>query len=293
MLFRSAIITGITLDEALKELKIEPDVLVTDGDALWTRRSISGADWYYVCAPKGTGFAGTLDFRNKGNVEIWDPLTGTITPANVCINGDRTSVTLDLPQAGSCFVVFRKKGRASSSEGLPHVNGMLKQVQHDDVQDIPLTAPWTLAFPDGWGAPSSLQVAELKPWKDLDVSDEAKAFSGTATYNTTFNIDELKPEISYSLDLGRVGMIAVVSLNGKKLRTLWTSPYCVDMTEAVRAGSNTLSVEVTSTWFNRLVYDAGQPEEMRKTWTIDGPSKDMELRESGLLGPVVIRKNSL
>ncbi|MDR2138140.1 MAG: hypothetical protein LBP50_01100, partial [Tannerella sp.] len=77
-----------------------------------------------------------------------------------------------------------------------------------------------------------------------------------------------------------------VSLNGKKLRTLWTPPYRLDVTDAIKSGKNTLQIEVTSTWFNRLVYDANQPENQRKTWTINGPSKDAELRESGLLGPV-------
>ena len=84
-------------------------------------------------------------------------------------------------------------------------------------------------------------------------------------------------------------MIAVVKLNGQTLRTLWTSPYKLDVSNALRAGTNELTVEVTSTWFNRLVYDAGQPEADRKTWTISGPSKDSQLRESGLLGPVVLR----
>ena len=76
---------------------------------------------------------------------------------------------------------------------------------------------------------------------------------------------------------------------GQTLRTLWTSPYKLDVSNALRAGTNELTVEVTSTWFNRLVYDAGQPEADRKTWTISGPSKDSQLRESGLLGPVVLR----
>jgi hypothetical protein len=134
--------------------------------------------------------------------------------------------------------------------------------------------------------PASLQIPELKAWKDLDVSPEAKAFSGTAVYTTRFEIGELKKDERLELDLGRVEMIAVVSLNGKKLRTLWTPPYSLDITEAVRTGENTLSIEVTSTWFNRLVYDAGLPEAERKTWTIAGPSNDKELRENGLLGPV-------
>ena len=56
----------------------------------------------------------------------------------------------------------------------------------------------------------------------------------------------------------------------------------------MRPGLNTLSVEVTSTWFNRLAYDAGLPEAERKTWTIKGPAKDVVLRPSGLLGPVTL-----
>ena len=94
--------------------------------------------------------------------------------------------------------------------------------------------------------------------------------------------------MKFSLDLGRVDMIAVVSLNGKTVCTLWTPPYRTDLREAVKSGINILTVEVTGTWFNRLVYDAGQPEENRKTWTISGHSKDEPLRETGLLGPVVL-----
>jgi hypothetical protein len=127
----------------------------------------------------------------------------------------------------------------------------------------------------------------------MDMSPEAKAFSGTATYTATFDVGELKHGARFSLDLGRVEMIAIVSVNGKKLRTLWTSPYRLDVTEAVQQGRNTIAVEVTSTWFNRLVYDAGQPEEQRKTWTINGPKRDAELRESGLLGPVTLLQTIL
>ncbi|MDR1936966.1 MAG: hypothetical protein LBQ73_00525, partial [Tannerellaceae bacterium] len=134
----------------------------------------------------------------------------------------------------------------------------------------------------------SLQLAELKAWKDLDISPEAKAFSGTATYTTTFTVDKVRQGTRYMLDLGRVEMIAAVSLNGKPLRSLWSPPYALDVSEAIQSGNNTLTVEVTGTWFNRLVYDAGQPEEKRKTWTNDGPRPNMEPRESGLLGPVVI-----
>ncbi|MDR1155392.1 MAG: hypothetical protein LBL04_11850 [Bacteroidales bacterium] len=273
---KGTVVSGMALSEALNRLNIRPDVT---GDALWLHRSIDGADWYFVCAPEGSGFNGTLDFRSKGSVEIWDPLTGEVTMANARSNG-RTQVTLDLPKAGSCFVVFRKTAQPGRTGKQPQ--------RIETSRSVPLSEPWNLSFPAGWNAPSSLQIAGLKPWKDLDMSPEAKAFSGTAVYTTTFDAGEMKPGTRFSLDLGRVEMIAAVSLNGEPLRTLWTPPYRLDLTGAIRPGANTLTVEVTGTWFNRLAYDAGQPEEQRKTWTISGPAKDAELRESGLLGPVVL-----
>ncbi len=275
---KGKVVAGMTLAAALDKLEIEPDV--TGGNALWLHRKTDGADWYYVCAPKGSEFRGSLNFRNSGNAEIWDPVTGTVTPALSNCSDNRTQVSLDLPQAGSCFVVFRKSKIAVSRFKNPEPG---KQQTA-----IPFALPWKLSFPSGWGAPSSFLVNELKAWKDLDLTPEAKAFSGTATYTTTFDAGRIKKNTRFVLDLGRVEMIAVVSLNDKPIRTLWTPPYRIDLAEAVQSGTNTLTVEVTGTWFNRLVYDAGQAEDQRKTWTINGPSKDAALMESGLLGPVML-----
>jgi len=274
---KGRIVLGVTLEEALKQLRIEPDV--KGGDALWVHRRIGDADWYFVCAPKGKEFSGTLDFRVEGNAELWDPVTGSVHRKESKHHNGYTSVALDLPKAGSCFLVFRQEGSVGSAD----------RMAKDAVEKgspVPLANAWELFFPAGWGAPQSVIVQKLQAWKDLDIPEEGRAFSGTVTYTTTFVIDNSSPDNTYSLDLGQVEMIADVSVNGKKLRTLWASPYRLDITEAIRKGTNTLSVEVTGTWFNRLVYDARQPESDRKTWTISGPSKDESLRNSGLLGPV-------
>ncbi|MDR1224008.1 MAG: hypothetical protein LBL07_14190, partial [Tannerella sp.] len=273
---KGKIISGTAIGDALKKLSIAPDV--TGGDALWLHRRTEGADWYYVCAPYGDGFQGELSFNNAGNVEIWDPVSGEITPANLTGRDDgRTSIRFDLERAGSCFVVFRTGAMSPA-----------KQTASNNTVDAKmLSGSWTLAFPSGWGAPASFKTSELKAWKDLALSPEAGAFSGTVTYTTVFDAGKVKKGATYSLDLGRVEMIAVVTLNGKPLRTLWTPPYRLDVTDALKSGKNTLQIEVTGTWFNRLVYDANQPEEQRKTWVIAGPKKEETLRESGLMGPVV------
>ncbi|MBQ1699355.1 MAG: hypothetical protein II029_02695, partial [Bacteroidales bacterium] len=59
-------------------------------------------------------------------------------------------------------------------------------------------------------------------------------------------------------------------------------------TGLIREGTNTLTIETTNTWYNRLVYDSNQPEEMRKTWTTNYPPPGSPLHDSGLIGPVVL-----
>ncbi len=272
---KGTLISGVTLPDALQKLQITPDVM--GGDAIWTHRKVAGADWYFVCAPKGKPFKGTLDFSNAGNVEIWDPVNGNAKAATSQQKNGRTSVTFNLPLAGSCFVVFNHNQEQNAS---------LKPLQTKPIATVNLAGPWNLSFPEGWGAPSFVQVNELKPWKDLDISPEAKAFSGTAAYTTTFTIDKVEPGRHILVNLGAVNMIAKVTLNGKFIGTVWCNPYQLDLTNAIIPGKNSLKVEVTSTWFNRLAYDASLPEDKRKTWTISGPEKGSPLRESGLIGPV-------
>jgi hypothetical protein len=65
----------------------------------------------------------------------------------------------------------------------------------------------------------------------------------------------------------------------------------MDCTDALRGGENELIVEVTNTWFNRLVGDAALPPEKRSTRTnvqTSGgqPWVKLEPVDSGLMGPV-------
>lgn len=273
------IISGITLDDGLASLKLKPDV--TGGDALWQHRRTEGADWYFVSAPRGKGFSGELSLRIRGTAELWDPVTGAVTAVENRIVNDRTFVKLDLLKSNSCFIVFKKDGATPLAS---------KALNDKNINSVKISDAWNLSFPDGWGAPDSIRLSDLKPWKDLDISPEGKAFAGTATYRTTFNVDNNSSQAEYVLDLGAVDMVASVTVNGKKAGTLLAPPYRLNLKDLVKTGQNSLSVQVTSTWFNRLVFDAGQSEDKRKTWTISGPDKNAPLRISGLLGPVTIQE---
>jgi hypothetical protein len=273
---KGSVISGMTLENALATSKVTPDVIA--GDVLWSHRKTAGADWYFVSAPKDKGFSGELSFRSNGYVELWDPVSGTSKAISSRRAGDRTIINLDLVKSNSCFVVFDHTKPA-----------IYNRDEQKIIATLPISGKWTITFPDGWGISAPLQVDELKPWKDLDLSPEGKAFAGTATYKTTFKIAEKSSTNQYVLDLGNVDMAATVILNGIQVGNLLAPPYRINLNDAIKKGENILEVRVTSTWFNRLVFDAGQAEAKRKTWVINGPKVDMPLRASGLMGPVAVQ----
>ncbi|MBR2608085.1 MAG: hypothetical protein IKC70_09190 [Bacteroidaceae bacterium] len=272
---KGGILSGVSIEQALETLKIPADV---KGEGVrWVHRLIQGADCYFVTPLQEKSFEGCVQFRATGSVELWNPVNGKMTVVDGKSENGYTSVDISLLRGGSCFVVFHKD-KVLGEHFTPSVKN-----------EKSIGGEWSLTYPSGWGAPDTLRVKELKPWNALDVSAEAKAFSGTVTYATSFVADKLMLSAPLLLDLGSVNMIAVVKVNGKKLGTLWCEPYTIDISSAVAEGENELVVEVTSTWFNRLVYDASLPENERKTWTISGPSSNNSLREYGLMGPVKLR----
>jgi len=131
----------------------------------------------------------------------------------------------------------------------------------------------------------------LKSWTEF--SDRSiKYFSGTARYTKTFNVfaGKLKNKRVY-LDLGNVQDLVTVRLNGKVIDTCWIAPFRMDVTDHLVAGLNTLQLDVTNCWANRLIGDSLLPKDQRKTRSnmakmFDKPEYQKQLRVSGLLGPV-------
>ena len=169
-----------------------------------------------------------------------------------------------------------------------------------------------LTFP---GFPEPLRLETLMSWSDHPDSG-VRHFSGTAIYQTSFRMDSI-PE-NPVLDLGRVGVMARVKLNGTDLGILWKPPYQVDVAGALVQGQNELEISVVNLWVNRLIGDAALPDDSPgdrdpsgrliqwPQWVLDGKQSptdrstfvtfplwkaDEKLQESGLLGPVVVKSS--
>ena len=155
---------------------------------------------------------------------------------------------------------------------------------------IPAVGPWTLSFPPGWGAPKQINIDQLSSWTTS--SDPGiRYFSGTATYRTTLNLSagELGADHSLRLNLGAIHEVAAVRINDHPAQILWEAPYSLSISQYLHPGENTIEIDVTNLWPNRLIGDAQSATGAHYTWTnIRKYTKDSPLLPSGLLGPVTL-----
>jgi hypothetical protein len=279
---------GVTVAEVLKAMELQPDFAFTCGDAnadvRYIHRRDAETDLYFVSNQGHGSVAVEAGFRVSGKrPEIWDPVTGeTRGAAAFRQSGGRTIVPLRLERAGSVFVVFR----AAVATGCAGDAGSNEPALKEALQ---LQGPWSVSFAPGWGAPESLTFATLDDWTRRS-EEGIKYYSGTAVYRKVF--DWASPgQGVVRLDLGSVGVIADVFVNGTACGVAWTPPYRVDIAKALKPGRNVLEVRVSNTWANRLIGDERLPAEQRRTWTTyHGFKADTPVGwfRSGLLGPVTL-----
>lgn len=204
-------------------------------------------------------------------------------------------------------------------------NGRTSEFEVNDIPDnVFVHGPWQVNFPADTGAPEQIVLEKLVSLHK-HMLDGVKFFSGTSIYSAAFQLPDQKllQGKTVFLDLGRVEVMAEVIINDTKLPVIWAPPFRTDITSAIRPGTNSLKVNVTNLWPNRLIGDEWLPEENKYTpgdnprgreavsvgailqlpdWYVQGRpkpaggritfstwrhyNKHSPLLESGLLGPV-------
>ncbi len=326
-----------TIGDALASIGVKPVFEVMGKqDAvrpiLASARREGDVDFYFVCNTSTNAVDRTLAFRSAGKVpEIWDAETGKTRKAHTWrVEDGRTLVDVDFAPLESFFVVFQEKGEPSKEKSPHYVFDCAVQVAEG----------WTISFQEGRGAPATpIWLDGLQPLSELSIPG-VKYFSGTATYRQNIHLNNWRAipctdgkkrksfidlKARYMLNLGDVGVIAEVFVNGKNCGTTWHAPFKVDVTGAVREGDlNDIVVKVTNNWRNRLVGDEQEPDDCE--WGIpnarygrvgrglkclpefvftngERPSKgrvafsvwnhfgvNSDLEPSGLLGPVTLER---
>ncbi len=275
------------------------------------RRTDGDTDIIFVCNQADSTATGVLPFDPAGrSVEIWDPykLTRFSMPQK-----DLLQVTIE--PFGSRFLII-----------CPGESTLLPLKEPKSVASIPVSGEWTVTFP----GIDSVSTDSLFSWPESENPD-IRYFSGTARYGTSFQApdDALSlPSQRVVLSLGDVKDMAKITVNGCVMPLAWKAPYECDITDAIVPGINTLEIEVTNLWPNRMIGDELEPDDLEWSeplvyeyapgkpivgryltsnpdWLVNGtarPSKgrktvgcfkfftsDSPLLPSGLLGPVTLK----
>lgn len=265
----------------LAERHILPD-FEANGPLRYTHRKVGAHELYFVANSEARMVEASATFRVVGKQpELWDPISGEQRDLpQFSTSAGRTTIPLRFEPNQAFFVVFRKSGKAPSAAAQNFAESRLAQT---------IAGPWDVKFQPGRGAPERLAFERLSDWSQ-HADPGIKYFSGVATYQTHFHWQANSVKDRLWLNLGEVQVMASVKLNGVELGAVWTAPFQVDATKALKPGDNTLEIRVANLWPNRLIGDTALPEKQRVTWTSWSPFKPGDrLLPSGLLGPVVLK----
>ncbi len=291
-------------------------------------RKLGEKDFYFVSNIQDKQSTIPVTFRVKNKIiHKWNPYSGEITPVlSFCETEDGIQVPLNLSPYESLFLEFSPgepdayitksdfyqimKAGKHEIQALAVRNGTcftsVKSGNEEKtittvVSGIPapwlVTGKWNIEL-KGDGFPLfSKQSEYLFSWTD---NPSSRNFSGTGRYEISFNLapEYLKKDLKLFLDLGKVGNIAEVSLNGRNIGTTWMRGQELEITEAIKAMNNKLVILVTNTLINRISAMKEVPpvpENLVPRFGSGNVSKEMPrefgfkpLPPSGLMGPVQI-----
>ena len=272
-----------SIEQIMNDLGIVPD-FTTDDVALpvmFIHQMFDDGEYYFVSNQSDQTISFDAVFRAQGKKpELWNPLTAELRwlPEYAALT-KATKIPLVLQPYESSFIVFRSAADATPVEGRNYPERQIVSR---------IETPWTVTFQSGRGGPAEpVSFEQLTDWIQ-HADNRIKYFSGTATYTNTFKVSKL-PTAPVYIDLGKVMVMAKVKINGSYVGGVWTAPYRLNISSALRKGKNTVEVEVVNCWRNRLIGEKLLPEADRFTFqTATYLNKDSELQPSGLLGPVVV-----
>jgi hypothetical protein len=255
-----------TADAALRKIGVPADFAHDgEGEILFRHRALpDGRHIWFLSNRAGKAQNIAARFAVSGlRAEQWDTVTGRRDALAATADGSHSLVRLKLPARGSTFVLFAPES---------------------DLRAGPSNERVLATWEDGWSLDVAGRAAPARvgSWT---ARDDARHFSGTAIYSRRMEVPPFTGRLL--VDLGDVGDVAEVLVDGKSAGIAWTRPWRVELTELVRPNSSVkLEIRVTNRWVNRLIGDA-QPGATRVGFTtVPTYAADAPLRPSGLLAPV-------
>ena len=272
-------------DDDFSAYGLQRDAIVPE-EVAWTHRRGEEADLYFISNQQDKERTFTVSLRIAGKKpELWNPVTGEIDKEIAWkeVYG-RTEVLLTLAAGESTFVVFQNH-RVTSEFDSKNVAAASTDKNKKKTISEPIALgnrAWTVSFP----LINKVLIRDtLFDWSQSE-DEQVRYYSGTVTYKTSFKWDK-KPKGRIFLSVGKVADVATVRMNGISCGIVWTAPYEVDVTDALKRGVNILQIEVTNTWANAIKGADSGKAPFGGIWTnAKYRMKEDALIPAGLLGPV-------
>ncbi|MFH1742862.1 MAG: glycosyl hydrolase [bacterium] len=296
----------------------------------FVHRKSEDRDIYFVTNIQDRPSNLPVTFRVKDRLPWkWDPCNGEVSRiVHYQENTNGTTIPMRLAPYQSTFVIFsegeegghvvysdfdeivqltEKTIEAVAVENGNHSVTLVRNGQEfnrsANIDSVPspllIDNPWKLTL-EGRDFPRiEMELTQLTSWTE---DPATKHFSGMGIYEVYFEIPDMyiSDDINLLLDLGKVGNIADVLVNGQYAGTCWMRGQTLDITNIIQSGVNQLVVLVTNTLINRVSAFKSPPpvpEELiahygRGTTPYSagtqGPIGFKPLPASGLMGPVRI-----
>ncbi len=211
---------------------------------------IGDVDCWFICNLQPHARKTEVTLKTKGKIpQVWNAMDAGIRRLDrfkTAADG-RIVVPVDLQPWASEFVLLSPGGGARSSAAPP-------MAERHSAKTVELGGKWNVSI-DGIGGFETNLV--LRSLRDLATVSGLRNFAGTATYRTEFKASDSVPSVV--LDLGAVGDVATVLVNGEEAGKVWMQPYRIDISKQLKKGKNELEVVVA----NRLWNYAAALEEPR------------------------------
>lgn len=294
----------------LEELGIAKDFQASPS-LRYTHRHWGNTDIYFVANRTNGLVKDNCTFRaDWGIPELWDPLTGETRQLPEFSKKDGlTFIPMEFDAYQSFFIVFAETSTLKKGANMPGCN-------FPDFQTLAaMKGYWEVSFDPEWGGPEQVAFEKLVDWTSRPERG-IRYYSGIASYHKTFDMPaslHTDEQVPIFLSLGEVHNLARVILNGQDLGVVWTSPWHINISEALVGGENQLEIRVANLWPNRLIGDEYLPFDGVKNgewpdWLLEGKprtsgrntftthpyyTKNSPLLKSGLIGPVTLQSSGI
>jgi len=235
----------------LSELNIAEDFKSASNTIRFGHRKTGDKDIYFIANRTIDFQRSTCTFRAPGEPEIWMSTTGEIRKiTNYSVENGLTTIPMEFFPFESFFIIFSGKATKSTNQIVSNFP-VFSEVKTID-------GAWEVCFNPKFGGPENIQFDKLQDWTKHEMRG-VKFYSGIAKYKKDIQIDKLENK-PYYIDLGVVNDIARVKLNGKDMGVIWCAPWRLDISAALKQGTNELEIEVANRWINRLLGDRQEPD---------------------------------